>query len=593
MSIAPGYQGYDSREAVERRRKVAEALMASSVRRPAQNVGEGIGQLGQAFFGYAAGMANDRQRKEGEARGNEAFQRVLAALGGGGAAAAAPAFSAQMPAPAAPQRAPEGPIETSPLDPIAASAQAAGIDPQAWARQVQVESGGNPNAVSPAGATGVAQIMPATARDPGYGVPDIFTLAQQMGRPVTGTGDAELQALLRDPEVNARFGAMYQRAMLDQHGGDPRLAAAAYNAGPGAVQRHGGVPPYAETQRYVENVAPALAGSPAVTQVAQAMPQGGAPVEMAATGVPQQGGSASRIAALMEAAGNDWLAPGQQAVVQALLQRELRDDPGALTEYQRQSLDLQRQRLAQEGRNAGRGEFGLSPVWGTGPDGQPALIQLGRDGTPTMPQLPEGFQIARDPIRIDAGTQTILLDPQTRQVIGAIPKDVAGEAAQTAIGRAEGERTGNAPQAVVQAQLMMDTIDSVLGDQNLGRATGWGSYVPIDIPGFNAETRSRVRQLQGQAFLAAYNQLRGGGQITEVEGAKAEAAMARLNTAQTEAEFRNALQELRATVMQAMERARARVPASGAPAETVPGRAPAAPAAPTVRRYNPATGQLE
>ncbi len=104
-----------------------------------------------------------------------------------------------------------------------------GIDPRLFEALVSAESDFNPQAVSPAGAMGLSQLMPATAR--GLGVTDPF-----------------------DPWQNLQGGAKYLSQMMRQFGGDVRLALAAYNAGPGAVQRHGGVPPFAETQTYVERV---------------------------------------------------------------------------------------------------------------------------------------------------------------------------------------------------------------------------------------------------------------------------------------------------------------------------------------------------
>jgi soluble lytic murein transglycosylase-like protein len=105
-----------------------------------------------------------------------------------------------------------------------AAATRHGVPEDLFLRLVQQESGWNPNAVSPKGATGLAQLMPATARALGVDI--------------------------NDPTENLNGGARYLRAMYDKFG-SWRLALAAYNAGPGAVEEHGGVPPYAETRGYV------------------------------------------------------------------------------------------------------------------------------------------------------------------------------------------------------------------------------------------------------------------------------------------------------------------------------------------------------
>jgi len=108
------------------------------------------------------------------------------------------------------------------------AAVANGVDPKLVQAIMQVESAYNPRAVSRAGARGLMQLMPDTARL--VQVADVFS-----------------------PAENIRGGVLYLRQMIDKFG---RLeyAVAAYNAGPGAVARHGGIPPYTETRDYVDRV---------------------------------------------------------------------------------------------------------------------------------------------------------------------------------------------------------------------------------------------------------------------------------------------------------------------------------------------------
>ena len=75
-----------------------------------------------------------------------------------------------------------------------------------------------------------------------------------MGVQVADNSDATLQSLLRNPDVNSTFGRAYFEAMKKQNGGNEALAAAAYNAGPGAVQQAGGIPNIPETQAYVQKL---------------------------------------------------------------------------------------------------------------------------------------------------------------------------------------------------------------------------------------------------------------------------------------------------------------------------------------------------
>jgi len=116
-------------------------------------------------------------------------------------------------------------------------AQKHGIDEKLVRLVLQAESGGNPQAVSPKGAQGLMQLMPETAA--GLGVRDAF-----------------------DPEENVAGGVKYLKHCLTRFKQDVVLALAAYNAGPNAVEKYKGVPPYQETENYVASITKAYTGKP-------------------------------------------------------------------------------------------------------------------------------------------------------------------------------------------------------------------------------------------------------------------------------------------------------------------------------------------
>lgn len=170
-------------------------------------------------FGMPTGYEDENERKRKEAQDPSFFSKVGSAIGQG-----VDNFKTN--------------IANAPAN---FAANVAAI-PEDFNRMLQVESGNRQVdsqgriMTSPKGALGAAQVMPATAMNPGFGVPSIFDLAEKQGIKVQNRDEATAKQLLANENLNRQFGLNYHTAMKGKFG--DQGGAAAYNAGPGAVQRN-------------------------------------------------------------------------------------------------------------------------------------------------------------------------------------------------------------------------------------------------------------------------------------------------------------------------------------------------------------------
>lgn len=360
--------------------------------------------------------------------------------------------------------------------------------------------------------------------------------------------------------------------------------------------------PVAETEADILAQEQAMAGQdPRAFAPQQAMPQQQSapvpqqPMQVAqASGFPEMAGNnpAQRppvdIGMLMQVMANPFMDEGTKAFAQAQLQQYMQgQDP-----MRQLDMDYKRAQIGKLQREAtGPSELGLNPQYGVDANGNPVLIQIGKDGKAVQTALPEGVTLSKEPIKMDAGTHFVLLDPITRQPVGQVPKENREAARETAIGKIEGETLGEAQVnlggTLQKADQSIALIDQMLKHPGFEAATGLSSIIdPRNyIAGTDATDFNVMRkQLEGKAFLEAFESLKGGGQITEVEGKKATEAIARLSTTQSEQAYREALMELRGILelgkLRSMQRA-------GQGADAV------SPAQSRRLRFNPQTGELE
>lgn len=567
-------------EQIQRKREMLAAMMPRYG--SARYIGEGLGHL-------AAGVVQGRQNRQLDKMEGKERDRISGLFdgllkGGGTASGGAPILGPQpyVEPQAVDPNSPQG-IANDTMVALGKTPDYAGLEaqyglPQGYlSRTRQIESGGNPNAQNPnSSAGGDFQFIDSTAR--AYGLTDKtnpFASADAAARLARDNKAYLAKALGREPTGAELYLAHQQGA-----GGAAKLL---LNGGASAASVVGGD-------------AIALNGGDAGMTAGQFANQWLGKFD-GSSAIPAGGGM--DMATLAEIAASPYADPGQKAVAQQLLQQQMQAmDPRSALEMESMRLkndamrrDLagggddrpemvrQREYLAQlaglqpgtpeyqqfilTGNTVGRGanEYGLTPIYGTDESGNITVMQIGKDGTAVTTKLPEG------------------VTPNL-----GIKKEEEARGAE--VGKMSGAAAANLEGARVTADRTLKLVDELYNDPYLDSMIG-----PIQgrMPNLSADAgrvQARMDQLQGSAFLEAYNMLRGGGQITEVEGKKAEDAMARLKVAQNEQDYRAALMDFRDAVETGIRKLEANAGATAF-------RPQAQPTGPATHRFNPQTGEIE
>lgn len=211
--------------------------------------------------------------------------------------------------------------------------------------------------------------------------------------------------------------------------------------------------------------------------------------------------------------------------------------------------------------------------------------QIGSRGSFKPISIGEGNTFAPPTKTVDLGTSVAVMGPGGAQT-GTLQKDLAGAEEQKALGKGQGEATITARTALPGAQQaatdVATQVNRLKNDPSLSSVLGPIDSVTPNISAGSNRVQSYIDQLAGGAFLQARTLLKGGGQITDFEGRKAEQAYIRLNQAQSPEDFKSALDDFNDAVQAGLAKLSAQA-----------GQQQGAPSPGTVRRYNPATGRIE
>jgi hypothetical protein len=216
-------------------------------------------------------------------------------------------------------------------------------------------------------------------------------------------------------------------------------------------------------------------------------------------------------------------------------------------------------------KRAVSGEYSLTPQYGTDAQGNTVLIQTGKSGEAIQTKLPAGVKISSGVEKIDLGTSWGLIDKRNGNLVGTQAKDIEGKESQEEVGKARGLAQVALPNAIASAEQTLKIIKDIKDDPYRAQGTG-ASSIFNSIPATGGyDFAQKLEQLKGKAFLEAFTSLKGGGAITEIEGKKAENAIARLSPGQSEGAFLKALDDLEEVVTAGIERAKVRAGKGGQP----------------------------
>lgn len=593
-------QKYTTPEELAKARAVANAMLLN--RETPKDVGSGLNAIGQALM-YRAMMGNvDASAKANRESADAAFNPVAAALGGPGAFPPAPG--------------------SQKVSDALFGKPAGGNSYRDAIASVESAGSGDYGAIGPTHKTlgralGRYQVMEANVGP---------WSKEALGREVSA------EEFLRDPAIqdavfDHRFGGYVQKY------GNPQDAASAWFTGKPLAQGANRRDVLGTTgSAYVSKFNRALGNQPAVAavnkmadgrpvQVASldpsiglpqpqpaapqlpaprtvqdrpiaampAAPQGNAPVQVAQAGQFDQarlpgaaGGDADTFNAtngptlqmIAQAAANPWLNDGQANVVDMLMKQQMqRADPNYQLDrrYRETQIRNMESEIAKRNDPTARDKFGNNPVWGKDKDGKWVLFQLNNAGGLAPANAPEGIELVPPGVgQMDLGTSYGIRD-RAGQVIGNVPKDVAGEAAEKEVGKSRGQAQFDLPRVVQNAERSINLLERMKSHPGRESSTGfWEGMLPARNQN-QVDFQSLVDQTKGQAFLEAYNTLRGAGQITEVEGVKAENAISRLgNYRLGDDEYLRAIQDLEEVIRSGVDRARQQAGSGTMPAAPAP-----------------------